>query len=178
MVWTHTIKLNGSYSLRSWIQSTVVHFFVGFLAQEPHFCFGISNVVLLANIRRFLNPQRRLTQTPKSMNTSDISIPYFAIVGCQAVTYLQMSKKWGSRGSMLTSSAITTIRRVVVYNVSASLTTATASHSNFVISLRLRSGLKRDHLLNIVAAWTCSTASWTSTTKYRSTTSTCLPGFP
>ena len=108
---------------------------------------------LLSKIPRFMYLQRRLTPTSKSMNTSDISRPYFAILGCQAVTYLQTSKKWGSRGSMLTSSALPKRRRLMVSNVTASLTTATPSHYNFVISLRLRSDLTRDTLISIVATW-------------------------
>ena len=175
LIWTHPLKFNGSYSLRICSQSTVVQFFVGYLAHQPRFGFGISNVVFIAKIPLLLYPRRRLTPNSKLMNTSDIFRPYFAIVGFQDVTYLQTSKQWGSRGSMLTSSALPTRRRVVFSNVTASLTTATPSHSNLIISLRLRSGLKRDNLLSIFAVWPCSTSSWMSTIKPGSTTSTCMP---
>ena len=178
MGWTHTLKLNGSYSLRIWIQSTEVHFCIGSLAQQPRFGFGISNVALLSNIPRFLYPWRRLTPTSKFMNTSNISRPCFAIVGCQDLTYLQKSKQWDSRGSMPKSSALPTISRVMFSNVTASLMTATPSHYTFGTSLRLRIVLTRDTLLSIVAACTCLTASWMSTIKSGSTTSTCLPSFP
>ena len=155
-----------------------MRFCVGYLAQQHRFGFGISNVVFLANTPRLLYPKRRLTPNSKLMNTSDIYRPYFTIFGCQAVTYLQTIKQWGSRGSMLKSSALPTRRRVMVSNVTASMMTDIPSHYTFVISLRLRSGLTRDTLLSIVAAWPCSTASLTSTINSGSTTSTCMPSFP
>ena len=83
-------------------------------------------------------PLKKTHPLSKSMNSSNISRPCFAIVGCQAVNYLQMSKQWGSRVSMPTSSILAARRRMMVSNVNAFLTTDTPSQSTFVISLRLR----------------------------------------
>ena len=120
-----------------------MRFCVGYLTYQPRFGFGVSNVVLLAKIPIFLYPRRRLTPTSKLMNTSNIFRTYFNFVVCQYVTYIQTSKKWGSRVSMLTIYTLPTIRRVIFSNVTASLTTATPSYYILAISLRLRSGLTK-----------------------------------